>query len=192
MSHRRQFVLLDSIKSSTQDIPIGIPQGSYISVLLSILLINDLASVSNNKECRMFANDTSILCFGSNLNQLYTTIIDKLKVYSKWFNANELSINAKKPINPNKLIFRKFLVCIFLYLFLKTNYIVPPCRSTPVSQNEARQLSILKASKFIASTYYVSFFFKLKHLYILAYSSINNSLLLYELFRIKKFQYYVP
>ena len=41
----------------------------------------------------------------------------------------------------------------FLYIFLQANYIVPPG-----AQKVARQLLILKAAKFIANTYYVSFY----------------------------------
>ena len=104
LSHRRQFVLLDGRKSSTQDIPVGSPQGSSISALLFILFINDLANVSNNTECPMFADDTSIFCFGSNLNQFYTTMNKQLKIHCKWFNANKLSIFANKT---NYIIFHK-------------------------------------------------------------------------------------
>ena len=89
---------------STQDIPVGSPQGSSISALLFILFINDLANVSNNTECPMFADDTSIFCFGSNLNQFYTTMNNQLKIHCKWFNANKLSIFANKT---NYIIFHK-------------------------------------------------------------------------------------
>ena len=65
--------------SSYYSIPAGSPRGGSISALLFILFINDLANVSNNAECLMFADDTSIFCFGSNLNQLYTTMNDQLK-----------------------------------------------------------------------------------------------------------------
>ena len=51
----------------------------------------------------MFADDTIIFCFGSNLNQLYTTMNNQLKIYCKWFNANKLSINANKT---NYIIFQ--------------------------------------------------------------------------------------
>ena len=44
----------------------------------------------------MFADDTSIFCFGSNLNQIYATLDNQLKIYCKWFNTNKLSINANK------------------------------------------------------------------------------------------------
>ena len=44
----------------------------------------------------MFADDTSIFCFDSNLNQLHATMNNQLKIYCKWFNANKLSINANK------------------------------------------------------------------------------------------------
>ena len=47
----------------------------------------------------------------------------------------------------------------------------------PVAQNESRQLLILRATKFIAYTYYVPFF-NLKHLYILVHSLTNKRLLL--------------
>ena len=105
LSHIWQFVLLDGIiKSSTQDIPVGSLQGSFISALLFILFINDLVNVSNNTECLIFTDDTSIFSFGINLNQLYTTMNNQVKINCKWFNANKLSINANKT---NHIIFQK-------------------------------------------------------------------------------------
>ena len=89
LSHRWQFVLFDGIKFSTQDIPVGSPQGSSISALLFILFINDLANVSNNTECLMFADDTSIFCFGSNLNRSN----NQIKIYCKWVNTNANKTN---------------------------------------------------------------------------------------------------
>ena len=96
LSRRRQFVLHDCMKSATQEILVGSPQGSSISALLLILFINDLANVSNNTECLTFADDTSSFCFGSNLNQLYSTMNNHFKNYCKWFNAYKLYINANK------------------------------------------------------------------------------------------------
>ena len=43
----------------------------------------------------------------------------------------------------------------FVYIF--TGWLYCASRSSPVAQNEARQLLFLKATKFIAYTYYVSF-----------------------------------
>ena len=47
---------------------------------------------------------TSFFCFGSNLNQFYTTMNNQLKIYCKWFNANKLSNNANKT---NYYVFHK-------------------------------------------------------------------------------------
>ena len=88
--------MIDDAKSSTKNVPVGTPHDSSIGDLLLILFINDFAVVSNSTECLMFADDTSIFCFGENLEQLYRTMNEQLKSYYGWFDANELSSNISK------------------------------------------------------------------------------------------------
>ena len=80
--------MIDDAKSSTENVPVGTSQGSSISALLFILFINDLAVVSNSTKCLMFADDTSIYCFGKNLEQLYRTLNEQLKSYYGWLSMS--------------------------------------------------------------------------------------------------------
>ena len=69
----------------------GSPQGSSRSALL----FNDLAGASNSTECLRFADDSSIFCFGENLEQLYCTMNEQLKSYYGRLDVYKLSMSSK-------------------------------------------------------------------------------------------------
>ena len=67
LSGRYQLVTYNGIKSSQQLIKCGLPQGSILGPLLSLIYINDLPSVCKSAESIMFADDTDIFLSDSNL-----------------------------------------------------------------------------------------------------------------------------
>ena len=44
----------------------------------------------------MFADDTNFFLFDKNIKQLYSKMNEELRKFNTWFNANKLSLNAKK------------------------------------------------------------------------------------------------
>ena len=58
-SCRRQFVQINQTYSSMQTIKCGVPQGSILGPLFSILYVNDLPKVPKLTELLLFADDTS-------------------------------------------------------------------------------------------------------------------------------------
>ena len=60
--------------STTMPITHGVPHGSILGPLLFILYINDLANVSENLFSILFADDTTFLIEGTNINTMIATL----------------------------------------------------------------------------------------------------------------------
>ena len=93
---RQQYVQYKTAISTIKTCNIGVPQGSILSPVLFLMLINDLPSLSNNFVATMFADDCSLQFCGSNLNSLIMTCNNDLRLFEQWSNANKLSINVRK------------------------------------------------------------------------------------------------
>ena len=74
----------------------GVPQGSILGPLLFILYINDLAGVSEKLFTILFADDTTILIEGTQVNSMITSLNSELAKLTDWLKANKLSINVSK------------------------------------------------------------------------------------------------
>ena len=70
LHNRRQYVKIDSTKSSYENITCGIPQGSTLGPLLFLLYVNDLPNCVDNLSVRSFADDTNLFYSSDNLKQL--------------------------------------------------------------------------------------------------------------------------
>ena len=96
LSNRKQFVSYGSGKSDTENIEIGVPQGSILGPLLFLLYINDLCNISHKVSFIQFADDTSIYCTGSSLANVCSTIETEMVLICDWLNNNKLSLNVSK------------------------------------------------------------------------------------------------
>ena len=63
----------------------------------------------------MFADDTNLFCSHKNIKTLFQTVNSKLRLVTKWFLANKLSLNAKKT---KYVLFHKVIMCDSLPLQL--------------------------------------------------------------------------
>ena len=97
LSNRRQFVEINSEKSSIKHLPkIGCPQGSILGPLLYLIYTIDVENVTENHTI-MYADDTAALIkLPAKEDDRGPIIEETLRKYEKNFFNNKLKINATK------------------------------------------------------------------------------------------------
>ena len=88
-------VVFENHNSDILSISCGVPQGSILGPLLFIVYINDLCNVSDLLFKILYADDTSVLIRGRDLDHLIKTLNCELHLLSNWLKANKLSLNAR-------------------------------------------------------------------------------------------------
>eukprot|EP00732_Lithocolla_globosa_P001060 Lithocolla_globosa_v1_NODE_468_length_3964_cov_97.214377.p1 type:complete len:993 gc:universal NODE_468_length_3964_cov_97.214377:917-3895(+) len=97
LSNRQQYVRVNSKnKSEPQTVRCGVPQGSILGPLLFIIYINDFPEVLKILDSTIYADDTTLMAFGKDLENLEETVNEDLKHVAKWFQRNKLTLNIKK------------------------------------------------------------------------------------------------
>ena len=95
LSNRQQYVSVNNVNSSTQNIKYGFPQGSVLGPLLFLLYIDDLGNFCDSTPT-LFADDTCVIAKGTSPAQLEQQLNHELKQIAAWTNANNLTINPSK------------------------------------------------------------------------------------------------
>ena len=98
LSHRKQCVIIDGVKSSFQDVKAGVPQGSRLGPLLFIIYINDIETLEEH-DCSVFvyADDNNYgVKLGKNVQVNQVRVNEKLVGVETYMNANKLKLNAGK------------------------------------------------------------------------------------------------
>jgi len=95
LSHRKQYMELDSIKSIFETLTCAVPQGSILGPILFLVYVNDICN-STNLNIFSFADDTTITASSNDIVDLYNTMNNELKSLDHWFRANRLCLNVKK------------------------------------------------------------------------------------------------
>ena len=95
LTNRTHYVDINGSKSEPYTPTMGVPQGSVLGPILSLIYINDLLNSSNTLSFSIFADDTSLLL--SSIRDLYyETFINELNIVTEWFSSNKLLLNYSK------------------------------------------------------------------------------------------------
>ena len=60
LTQRTQYVVVNDVESTHQEIKTGVPQGSVLGPLLFLIYITDLSNASKSLHATLFADDTSL------------------------------------------------------------------------------------------------------------------------------------
>ena len=93
---RTQYTVINGVSSSESTLFTGVPQGSVLGPILFLILINDLANISDKLFTILFADDTTFQISSNNLRELYNMANQELIKASDWFKANKLTLNISK------------------------------------------------------------------------------------------------
>ena len=96
LTGRAQYVTVNGHVSGSLPVSCGVPQGSVLGPLLSLIYVKDLLSVSKVLRFYLFADDTSIYYDSDNLINLQKVVNRELRKVRKWLDANRLSLNISK------------------------------------------------------------------------------------------------
>ena len=94
--NRTEYVCYDGVRSQTEHIMYGVPQGSIFCPLLFVILINDLHLVINKCKILMYADDTVIFYSDKSAKAVGDVINHEANLAGKWFTENNLIMNKER------------------------------------------------------------------------------------------------
>ena len=96
LSGRKQYTVIENVKSKTSNIDCGVPQGSVLGPLFFLLFINDLPNCCPTGKIRIFADDTNVFFHSNNIEDLITNAKRIMLQLNSWFVSNKLTLNTSK------------------------------------------------------------------------------------------------
>lgn len=93
---RKQTVYVDGIYSDMKSITCGVPQGSVLGPLLFLIYINDIGALNLKSDPNIFADDTAMFYFSSNVLDNVSDAQRDLDLLKEYFRLNKLTLNINK------------------------------------------------------------------------------------------------
>ena len=91
-----QYVGINGFDSKLEHIHCGVPQGSILGPLLSLIYINDLNCATRYCSVHHFADDTNLLNYSNSVKRMNKQVNQALKNLTNWLNANKICLNLIK------------------------------------------------------------------------------------------------
>ena len=96
LSCRTQQTYVSGVKSDSEVVLTGVPQGSVLGPVLFLIYINDLHLEMKNTTTDIFADDSTIFTSNINLNLVADQLSQDLNNVSRWCNCNKMALNTSK------------------------------------------------------------------------------------------------
>lgn len=94
LTNRSHYVEIENRRSHELPCSIGVPQGSILGPLLYIIYVNDFS----NKNCIMYADDTSLLVSSNSIGSLVEKANVQIREATSWYVNNNLILNDTKSV----------------------------------------------------------------------------------------------
>ena len=97
ISNRKQYVQINELRSSTETVMFGVPQGSILGPIFFNIYVNDLQDKVDGTICQ-YADDTTFYqnCKVKDISSTATQIENRLQQLQNWSNNNNLVFNPSK------------------------------------------------------------------------------------------------
>ena len=95
LSNRMQLVDINGSLSDSKHVNCSVLQGSILGPTLFLCFINDFPN-STLLNVYMFADDTTCLCAGKDLNALINTVNTEIQKMAFWYRTNKMAVNISK------------------------------------------------------------------------------------------------
>ena len=96
LNNRHQYTTMSDSSSTLRKVHCGVPQGSVLGPLLFALYINDIQYAVGAECVRLFADDTALYMFNTDLTVLISNVKVKIQQMFQWCICNKLTINSDK------------------------------------------------------------------------------------------------
>lgn len=96
LHNRKQKTRVNGHVSSSIIVPLGVPQGTILGVLLFLIFINDIEKAVKYSKILLFADDALMYFVSDSIDDCVCKINEDLNLLNGWMKMNKLSLNVAK------------------------------------------------------------------------------------------------